>query len=48
MKKREATVVRCEYTESEESLSHLVEESFRLYLSRILAQAGKPAVSWER
>jgi hypothetical protein len=48
VKKREATVVRCEYTESEESLSHLVEESFRLYLSRILAQAGKPAVSCGR
>ena len=48
MKKREVTVVHCEYTESEESLTHLVEESFRLYLNRILAQAGKPAVSCGR
>ncbi len=48
MKKCDAAVVRCEYTKGEKSLSHLVEESFRLYLSRILAQAGKPAVSWER
>lgn len=48
MKKCEAPVVRCEYTKAEKSLSHLVEESFRLYLSRILAQAGKPAVSCGR
>lgn len=40
MKKCEAPVVRCEYTKAEKSLSHLVEESFRLYLSRILAEAG--------
>ena len=45
MKKREAPVVRCEYTKAEKSLSHLVEESFRLYLARILAEAGKTAVS---
>lgn len=45
MKKCEAPVVRCEYTKAEKSLSHLVEESFRLYLSRILAEAGNPAVS---
>ena len=48
VKKSEAPVVRCEYTKAEKSLSHLVEESFRLYLSRILAQAGKPAVSYGR
>lgn len=48
MKKSEAPVVRCEYTKAEKSLSHLLEESFRLYLARILATAGTSAVSWER
>ena len=48
MKKSEAPVVRCEYTKAEKSLSHLVEESFRLYLNRILATAGTSAVSCGR
>ena len=47
-KKCEEPVVRCEYTKAEESLSHLVEESFRLYLSRILSVTGKPAASYGR
>ena len=48
MKKSEAPVVHCEYTKAEKSLSHLVEESFRLYLARILATAGTCAVSCGR
>lgn len=48
VKKSDAPVVRCEYTKAEKSLSHLLEESFRLYLRRILAQAGKPTVSCGR
>ncbi|MGN0754091.1 MAG: hypothetical protein ACI4ME_06480 [Aristaeellaceae bacterium] len=48
MKKSNAPTVRCEYSNAEKSLSHLVEESFRLYLNRILAQAGKTAVSCGR
>lgn len=48
MKKSNAPLVRCEYSKAEKSLSHLVEESFRLYLNRILAQAGKTVVSCGR
>jgi len=48
VKKSEAPVVRCEYTKAEKSLSHLLEESFRLYLARILATAGTSAVSCGR
>lgn len=48
MKKNDAPVVHCEYTKAEKSLSHLLEESFRLYLARILASAGRNGISWER
>ena len=48
VKKNDAPVVRCEYTEAEKSLAHLIEESFRLYLARVLAAAGGGAVSRER
>lgn len=48
MKKNDAPVVHCEYAKSEKSLSHLLEESFRLYLARILATAGSNAVSCGR
>ena len=48
MKKCEAPVVRCEYTKAEKSLSHLVEESFRLYLARIFATTGSKVVSCRR
>ena len=48
MKKYDAPVVQCEYAKDEKSLSHLLEETFRLYLARILA-VGKPsAVSCDR
>ena len=48
VKKSDAPVVRCEYSKAEKSLSHLVEESFRHYLARILATAGSNAVSCGR
>lgn len=48
MKKNDALMVRCEYAKTEKRLSLLLEESFRLYLARILASAGRNAVSWER
>ncbi len=48
VKKKDAPVVRCEYTKAEKSLSHLLEESFRLYLNSILAQAGKTVLSCGR
>lgn len=37
-------VVHCIYTEAEKSLAELLEESFRLYLVRILASPEKPVV----
>ena len=37
VKTKPMPVVRCEYAQAEKSLAQLLEESFRLYLSRILA-----------
>ena len=37
MKKRDLPVVHCTYCNTEKSVSEILEESFRLYLSRILA-----------
>ena len=37
-------VVYCIYTEAEKSLAELLEESFRLYLVRILATSEEPVV----
>lgn len=48
MKKNDVPVVHCEYIKAEKSLSHLLEESFRLYLARILATAGSHAVTYGR
>ena len=42
--KQTLPVVHCTYTEAEKSLAELLEESFRLYLVRILARADKPVV----
>lgn len=42
--KQTLPVVRCIYTEAERSLADLLEESFRLYLIRILATPEKPVV----
>ena len=44
MKKNELPVVHCTYCDTERSLSEILEESFRLYLRRILASLEKPAV----
>ena len=48
MKKNDTLVVHCEYAKADMSLSHLLEESFRLYLARVLAAAENSAASWER
>ena len=41
MKKGDLPVVYCTYCTTEKSVSELLEESFRLYLHRILAGYGK-------
>ncbi len=46
--KKTLPIVRCIYTESEKSLDELLEESFRLYLIRILATPEKPVVQYFR
>ena len=48
MKKSNIPVVYCEYAESEKPLALLLEESFRLYLIRILAAEAQRVVSCER
>lgn len=48
MKKYDAPVVQCEYAKDEKSLSHLLEETFQLYLARILAVRKPSAVSCDR
>ena len=42
--KQTLPVVHCIYTEAEKSLAELLEESFRLYLVRILETSEKPVV----
>ena len=44
MKKGDLPVVYCTYCNTEKSVSELLEESFRLYLRRILAGYGKVAI----
>ena len=44
MKKRDLPVVHCTYCNTEKSISEILEESFRLYLIRILAIPEKPVV----
>lgn len=46
--KKKLPVVRCVYTETEKSLDELLEESFRLYLGRILAAMEHPIVQCKR
>ena len=48
VKRSQALVVRCEYPSTEKSLDCLLEESFRLYLARILANPEGKAVSCGR
>ena len=42
--RQDLPVVRCEYSDGEKSLAELLEESFRLYLVRILATAETSGV----
>ena len=48
MKKNSVPEVHCEYAKAEQNLPHLLEESFRLYLARILAAPRPDAVSCRR
>ena len=48
MKKCEAPVVHCEYAKAGKSLAQLLEESFRLYLTRVLAGEKLPAATFVR
>ena len=48
VKRSQALVVRCEYPSTEKSLACLLEESFRLYLARILAGPEGKVVSCGR
>ena len=47
MKNKNLPVVYCEFSE-EENLKQLIEESFRLYLIRMLAEPGSKVVSSAR
>lgn len=46
--KQTVPTVHCVYTEAEKSLPQLLEESFRLYLIRILAASGQSDVQYHR
>lgn len=48
MKKNNLPVVYCEYAEGEKILPQLLEESFRLYLGRILVAMEQPIVQYKR
>jgi len=48
MKKNNDPIVLCEYTKAEKCLALLLEESFRLYLTRMLTTDEPHAVSYER
>ena len=43
---KDLPVVRCEYSEDDVSLEELLDESFRLYIIRILAQDSIGDVQW--
>lgn len=40
--KQSMPVVRCIFADAEKTLPNLLEESFRIYLLRILSAPGKP------
>lgn len=48
MKKRDLPVVHCTYCNTEKSISEIFEESFRLYLGRILAAMEYPTVQYKQ
>lgn len=49
MRKKDLPIVHCIYadTKAEKSLPEILEESFRLYLIRILAEAEQPVVQYK-
>jgi len=48
LKKNSVPAVHCEYAKADQNLPQLLEESFRLYLARILAAPRPDAVSCRR
>ncbi len=48
MKKGNLPVVHCTYNNIEKSISEILEESFRLYLGRILVAMEHPIVQYKR
>ena len=48
MKKRELPVVHCEYSQAGNDLEQILEESFRIYIIRMLAAADSSVVSCKR
>ena len=48
MKKGNLPVVHCTYNNIEKSISEILEESFRLYLGRILVAMEHPIVQCKR
>jgi len=49
MKKKDLPIVHCIYadTKAEKSLPEILEESFRLYLIRLLDEAEQPVVQYK-
>lgn len=48
MKKGNLPVVHCTYSNTEKRISEILEESFRLYVGRILAAMEHPIVQYKR
>ena len=48
MKKRELPVVHCEYSQAGNDLKQILEESFRIYIIRMLATTDSGVVSYKR
>jgi len=42
--KQHSPVIHCIYADIDQNIPELIEESFRLYLVRILAETDKPVV----
>ena len=48
MKQKDLPVVHCSYTNSEKGPAEILDESFRLYLSRILDVFENPIIQYSR
>ena len=48
MKKRDIPVVYCEYSQSDNDLKQIIEESFRIYIIRMLAATNSNVVLCKR